>query len=152
MRRDRAGRQGPDQGCRGGGRSRARTARTAPPRRRLARPRWLRGHVELFRDRRGSLVPRHAATRRVTLAAPTRTTYVAFLRGINVGRAKQVAMADLREIVEAVGYVGVRTLLRSGNIVFAGPALDAAALARALETAIDARLGMTVRVVVRTAD
>ena len=29
--------------------------------------------------------------------------YVAFLRGINVGRAKRIAMADLRAVVEGLG-------------------------------------------------
>ena len=43
---------------------------------------------------------------------------VALLRGINVGRAKRVAMADLRALVEDLGYCDVRTLLNSGNVVF----------------------------------
>ena len=33
--------------------------------------------------------------------------YVAFLRGINVGRNKQVAMADLQRVVEGVGHGAV---------------------------------------------
>lgn len=44
--------------------------------------------------------------------------YVALLRGINVGRAKRVAMADLRGVFEDLGYTDVRTLLNSGNVVF----------------------------------
>jgi uncharacterized protein (DUF1697 family) len=63
-------------------------------------------------------------------------TSVALLRGINVGRAKRVAMADLRRLAEELGYGGVRTLLNSGNLVFdAGrerPARSAERLARAL--------------------
>jgi len=43
---------------------------------------------------------------------------VALLRGINVGRAKRVAMADLRTLVESLGYREVSTLLNSGNVVF----------------------------------
>lgn len=46
---------------------------------------------------------------------------MAFLRGINVGRAKRVAMADLRALVEGLGCSGVRTILNSGNVVFAAP-------------------------------
>ena len=45
-------------------------------------------------------------------------TYVALLRGINVGKAKRVAMADLRAAIESLGYTDVRTLLNSGNAVF----------------------------------
>ncbi len=43
--------------------------------------------------------------------------YVARMRGINVGRAKRVAMSDLRELLEGLGYGEVRTLLDSGNAV-----------------------------------
>ncbi len=63
-------------------------------------------------------------------------TVVALLRGINVGRAKRVSMADLREVVTSLGHTDVRTVLQSGNVVFtAGPAGDggtAAVLERAL--------------------
>ena len=45
-------------------------------------------------------------------------THVALLRGINVGKAKRVAMADLRGLMEELGYTEVRTLLNSGNVVF----------------------------------
>jgi uncharacterized protein (DUF1697 family) len=47
--------------------------------------------------------------------------YVALLRGINVGRAKRIAMADLRACVEAAGGSAVRTILSSGNVCFSGP-------------------------------
>lgn len=51
------------------------------------------------------------------------TAYVGFLRGINVGQAKRMPMADLRALVESLGYTGVKTLLNSGNLVFRGPAV-----------------------------
>ena len=38
------------------------------------------------------------------------TQYVALFRGINVGRAKRVAMAELRALVEGLGYGDVRSL------------------------------------------
>ncbi len=46
------------------------------------------------------------------------TQCIALLRGINVGRAKRIAMAELRELIEALGFSDVRTLLNSGNAVF----------------------------------
>jgi len=49
-------------------------------------------------------------------------THVALIRGINVGKAKRVAMADLRALLEKLGYGDVRTLLNSGNIVYTVPA------------------------------
>ena len=44
--------------------------------------------------------------------------YVALLRGVNVGRAKRVAMADLRQVFADLGFTDVKTLLNSGNVVF----------------------------------
>lgn len=45
-------------------------------------------------------------------------TYIALLRGINVGGNKKVPMADLKKMLEKAGYENVRTLLNSGNAVF----------------------------------
>lgn len=46
------------------------------------------------------------------------STQIALIRGINVGRANRVAMADLRSGVEALGFTNVRTLLNSGNLIY----------------------------------
>jgi uncharacterized protein (DUF1697 family) len=79
-------------------------------------------------------------------------THVALLRGINVGKAKRVAMADLRAIVAGLGCRDVRTLLNSGNVVFtaAGKA-DPDGLAGRIEGAVRSRLGVTSRVIVLAA-
>lgn len=77
---------------------------------------------------------------------------VALLRGINVGRAKRVAMADLRALLERLGYQDVRTLLNSGNAVFTVPeGADGDAAAR-IEAAVERELGVSSRVTVFTAD
>ena len=78
-------------------------------------------------------------------------TYVGLLRGVNVGRSTRVAMADLRALVEALGYRGVRTILNSGNVVFTGPRAPTARVAAQVELALAKRLGVTVRVFVMTA-
>ncbi|GGF39170.1 DUF1697 domain-containing protein [Subtercola lobariae] len=44
--------------------------------------------------------------------------YVGLVRGINVGTANQVGMNDFRGVFETLGYTEVKTLLRSGNVVF----------------------------------
>ena len=76
--------------------------------------------------------------------------HVALLRGINVGRAKRVSMADLKALVEGLGYHDVRTLLNSGNVVFtAGVASHTAAVR--IEKALAAETGVTARVTVFTA-
>ena len=45
-------------------------------------------------------------------------THIALLRGMNVGKAKRIAMADLKAVVESLGGINVKTLLNSGNVVF----------------------------------
>src|SRR5205814_3805489 len=50
--------------------------------------------------------------------AVSMTRQVGLLRGINLGARNRVAMAQLRELMEALGYTGVETLLQSGNMVF----------------------------------
>ena len=83
-------------------------------------------------------------------AVVTRNTrYVALLRGINVGRARQVDMPRLREVLGARGHGDVRTHLRSGNVVL-DSALAEAELAADLSAAIEEAFGFAVPVVVRT--
>jgi uncharacterized protein (DUF1697 family) len=80
--------------------------------------------------------------------------YVALLRGINVGRAKQLAMADLKALLEDLGHVDVKTHLRSGQAVFTAdvsPSVkNTARLAGDIERAITRTLEMDVSVVVRS--
>ena len=78
------------------------------------------------------------------------TTHAALLRGINVGRAKRVAMADLRAIIEGLGCRDVRTLLNSGNVVFSSSGA-AGEIAARIERALVSRLGVESRVTVLTA-
>lgn len=77
-------------------------------------------------------------------------THVALLRGINVGKAKRVAMADLRALVEDLGYRDVRTLLNSGNVAFTLPKGAQGDPGARIEKALVARLGVTSRVTVLT--
>jgi uncharacterized protein (DUF1697 family) len=78
--------------------------------------------------------------------------YVALLRGINVGRNKRIAMADLRALLADLGLTDVRTLLNSGNALFSAPEAPTAELAERITAAIAERLGMTVSCVVLTGD
>lgn len=85
------------------------------------------------------------------------TRHVALLRGINVGRAKRLAMADLRGLLEGLGFSNVRTLLNSGNAVFEAPrpargkVPSAMGIRSAIEAALEERFGFTVPVIVHTA-
>ena len=80
------------------------------------------------------------------------TRYVALLRGINVGTAKQIGMADLKNLVVGLGYTDVKTHLRSGNVLLTANRTSAAKLAAQLTAAIKEQFSMAVSVVVRTRD
>ncbi|HEU5310766.1 MAG TPA: DUF1697 domain-containing protein [Candidatus Eisenbacteria bacterium] len=73
---------------------------------------------------------------------------VALLRGINVGKAKRVAMADLRQLFEVLGYDDVRTLLNSGNVVFTVRRKAAGDLQEKLSKAVAERTKVSCRIVV----
>jgi uncharacterized protein (DUF1697 family) len=45
-------------------------------------------------------------------------SYVALLRGVNVGGHRPIKMDALRAAFEAMGFQGVKTLLASGNVLF----------------------------------
>jgi uncharacterized protein (DUF1697 family) len=77
--------------------------------------------------------------------------HVALLRGINVGRAKRIAMADLRALFERLGFHEVRTLLNSGNVVFAVPDALREGIPQKIESAMTESLGVSARVMVITA-
>ncbi len=79
------------------------------------------------------------------------TWHVAFLRGINVGKAKRVVMADLRVLIEGLGYGDVRTLLNSGNAVFSATSATASNAAARIEEALAKTLGVSARVTTLTA-
>lgn len=45
-------------------------------------------------------------------------TYIALLRGINVGGHKKIKMAELREHLSELAFHSIKTYIQSGNIVF----------------------------------
>lgn len=82
----------------------------------------------------------------------TSKCYIALLRGINVGRAKRIAMADLRKIMADLGYTDVRSVLNSGNVVFSAAPLDPVVAATVIEETLVLKLGVAARVIVLTRD
>src|SRR6266576_850910 len=77
--------------------------------------------------------------------------YIALLRGVNLAGHKMVAMADLRAMLEGLGFTDERALLQSGNLVFQGRAQASASLERKLEQEAQRRLDLETDVHVRTA-
>jgi uncharacterized protein (DUF1697 family) len=80
------------------------------------------------------------------------TTWVALLRGINVGGRNMVSMQELRKMCERLDLEGATTLLQSGNLVFRSAERDAAALEARLERETAKRLGVKPAYFLRTAD
>lgn len=78
-------------------------------------------------------------------------TFIALLRGVNVGKAKRVPMAALRSLLVNLGYECPRTLLNSGNAVFRASGASARDHATAIASAISSDLSIEVPVVVKSA-
>ncbi len=76
--------------------------------------------------------------------------YVALLRGVNVGKAKRVPMADLRAVLAGLDCTDVATLLNSGNAVFRSKARSASGCAAAIARALAARFGFDIPIVVKS--
>lgn len=70
--------------------------------------------------------------------------YAVLLRGVNVGRAKRIAMADLRALLTDLGYRDVRTHLNSGNAVLTGPEVAPEELAARVRQELADRRGLEV--------
>ena len=76
-------------------------------------------------------------------------TYVALLRGINLGARNKVAMADLRALIDRLGAEDVATYVQSGNVVFKSSD-GAEKLTGAIQRRIRRDLGLSVSVLVLT--
>ncbi len=75
----------------------------------------------------------------------------AFLRAINVGGTGKLAMADLKQLCEEIGFEKVTTYIQSGNVVFSTK-LSKTKAQQALADALGEHLGKTAQVHVRTSD
>lgn len=78
-------------------------------------------------------------------------TFVALLRGVNVGKANRVPMADFRALLANLGYTGVATLLNSGNAVFRSARGAPAKHATDIAAALAHEMQVEVQVVVKSA-
>jgi uncharacterized protein (DUF1697 family) len=78
--------------------------------------------------------------------------HIALLRGINVG-GKTVNMGRLRAMLEGLGYVGVRTYIQSGNVLFDDTMQDSAEWMRTrLEEALAGEFGFGIPVILVAPD
>ncbi len=77
------------------------------------------------------------------------TTFVAFLRAINVG-GHTVTMDRLRELFAEIDLPEAETFIASGNVIFSSRARNAEALERRIATHLHDSLGYEVATFVRT--
>ncbi len=76
--------------------------------------------------------------------------YVALLRGINVGGNKKVPMADLKKMMEKMGYTNVKTLLNSGNAMFDAETTSTSAIKKTFEAQFEKTFGFESRTIIRS--
>src|SRR5262249_21651827 len=107
-----------------------------------AGPRWPAGRRRRQRPGRRDPAP---------LLRGAVVKYAVFLRGVNVGGRGELAMADLRDALEAAGFGDVATYLQSGNAVVGVPGRSSAAKVEdRVRAAIVTALGASPELVVRT--
>jgi uncharacterized protein (DUF1697 family) len=73
------------------------------------------------------------------------TIFASLLRGINVGGKTNLGMPALAQVYESLGLTDVKTVLRSGNVVFRGKKS-----ARQIEDAIEKHFAFRPKVFLRT--
>jgi uncharacterized protein (DUF1697 family) len=79
----------------------------------------------------------------------TRTTYIALLRGINIG-GHRVKMERLRALFGELGFSNVSSYIQTGNVFFATTETDRQVLCTRIEEHLHQALGYEVPVLLRT--
>lgn len=76
--------------------------------------------------------------------------YVAFLRGINVGGNHKVPMGDLKNVLIAMGFSDVKTLLNSGNVLFICDETDVSILQKKIREQLEKTFGFSIGTLIHT--
>lgn len=77
--------------------------------------------------------------------------YVALLRSVNIGGYGRMAMNDLRDTFDSLGYDDVVTYIQSGNVLFSASSRSESAIVEAIESRIAHDFGDSPAVLLRTA-
>jgi len=77
-------------------------------------------------------------------------TYIALLRGINVGGNNKVPMSELRNLASDLGLTEPKTLIQSGNLTFKASRQSCEDLEGVLEEGLEKLLGLKIQLMVRT--
>ena len=79
------------------------------------------------------------------------STFVALLRGVNVGGHGKLPMEQLRAMFRSLGFTDVVSYIQSGNVVFsADQGSSIKAMGDAIEAAIETTFGFTAAVMIRS--
>lgn len=85
-------------------------------------------------------------------AASTGSSFVALLRGINVGGRNPIRMPELVACFRDAGYGDVSTYLQSGNVLFSADGTTGPKLEAEIEAMLEQRFGIPLLVVIRSRD
>ena len=77
------------------------------------------------------------------------TRYVAFLRGINLGK-RRVKNDALAKVFDDLGFENVKVLIASGNVLFDADRQDELKLTKTVEAALEKALGFQVATMIRS--
>jgi uncharacterized protein (DUF1697 family) len=80
----------------------------------------------------------------------SKNTFVALLRGVNVGGNNMISMKALKESFETIGFTDVSTYINSGNVIFKTKEADARKLERKIEQMLLKDFQLDSKVVVRS--
>lgn len=80
------------------------------------------------------------------------TTYIALLRGINVGGRNKLPMKELIEILENLGCRNVKTYIQSGNVAFEKDKINLKSFSEKISVAIEMGKGFTPKILLLTLD
>ena len=79
-------------------------------------------------------------------------SYLALLRGINVGGNALIRMVDLKDAITEGGFNEVKTYIKSGNVIFKSDSDDIDNMAEKMEAVIETRFQLNVRVAIFSKD
>ncbi len=118
---------------------------------RTPRSRWSESNVRRARKMidEGRMTETGLRAFRAGTSSADDPVYVAFLRGINVGGTSVIKMAELREAFESLGYLHVKTVLASGNVIFEAPRKAPSTLVQDIQKGLGRKMGRDITVIVR---
>ncbi|MFK5889323.1 MAG: DUF1697 domain-containing protein [Flavobacteriaceae bacterium] len=77
--------------------------------------------------------------------------HIAFLRGINVGGHHKAPMADLKKVLEQLGFENITTLLNSGNVIFDAKNSNIESLEELVSKHLEKTFGFPIPTIIRNA-